>query len=167
MKLKLKRKTPAKSAKREEKPIRIPETDRKPRNMDFNVTEEVLSKMGTLAASGLNLEQIAHCFDISYETLHRHAKADDRIDRAIKGGRSKAVAMVANRLYNDALVSENLGAQIFYLKQNGFKDGQALEVTGANGGPLEMVEVKLTPKERAAKLLMILNAAKDRKPAKA
>lgn len=164
MKLKLKRKTPAKAA---EKPIPLPTSDRKPYNNSFEVTDEVLSKMSTLAASGLNLEQIAHCFDISYETLHARAKEDSRIHSSIKGGRAKAVAMVANRLYNDALKEENLGAQIFYLKQNGFKDGQALEVTGKDGGPLEMMEVKLTPKERAAKLLMILNAARDRKPAKA
>lgn len=127
--------------------------------------EEDYAKIERLAGQGLNREQISHVLGVSRATFSRKTAADEKIEAAIKDGRSKAIAMVSNRLFQDALEPRNLGAQVFYLKnQAGWRDRADVELTGKDGGPIETADkTEYTDDERAIRIASILEAVRIRK----
>lgn len=74
-----------------------------------------LDKVESLAASGLTLEQVAHCLGISYDTLNERSKEFSDFAAAIKRGKSKGIGMMANNLVKLAKAG-NAAANIFWLK---------------------------------------------------
>jgi hypothetical protein len=72
-----------------------------------------------LAANGLTDQQIAAFFGMSLLELRKKKKVSEMLDRALATGQAKGVAKVANKLFLNATVENNLIAQIFYLKARG------------------------------------------------
>lgn len=97
-----------------------------------------LNEVARLAGLGLTREQIAALLNISLPTLYSRQKEDPAFAEAMKSGRAKSLEVVSSRLME--LVAEgNLGAMIFYLKsQGGWSEKQSIELTGKNGGAIEV-----------------------------
>ena len=91
-----------------------------------------LAKVEELASRLLSKEQIAISLGISTATLYNRQLEDVEFLEAIKRGRQKGVAMVANKLVESAM-DGNTTAQIFVLKTHGgpdWKDRQDVNLTG-------------------------------------
>lgn len=91
-----------------------------------------LAKVEELASRLLSKEQIAISLGISTATLYNRQLEDVEFLEAIKRGRQKGVAMVANKLVESAM-DGNTTAQIFVLKTHGgpdWKDRQDVNLSG-------------------------------------
>lgn len=77
-----------------------------------------LKRAEALAARGLTLEQIAVSLGIGVRTLSRHKRQEADLAEAIKRGREKGIATVANKLFESAM-DGNTAAMIFFLKARG------------------------------------------------
>lgn len=91
-----------------------------------------LAKVEALASKLLSKEQIAISLGISERTLYTNQKESAEFAEAIKRGREKGVAAVANKLVESAM-DGNTTAQIFVLKTHGgpdWKDRQDVNLSG-------------------------------------
>ena len=91
-----------------------------------------LAKVEALASRLLTKEQIAISLGISVDTLYSRQRESQDFQDAIKRGREKGVATVANKLVESA-IEGNTTAQIFILKTHGgqdWKDKQDVNLTG-------------------------------------
>ena len=91
-----------------------------------------LAKVEELASRLLSKEQIAISLGISTATLYNRQLEDVEFLEAIKRGRQKGVAMVANKLVESAM-DGNTTAQIFVRKTHGgpdWKDRQDINLSG-------------------------------------
>lgn len=79
------------------------------------ITPEIIKQAEKLAARGLTMEQIAHSVGMGTSTLYDKAVKNLELAEAIKKGRARGIATVANSLY-EAAKNGNTTAQIFYLK---------------------------------------------------
>ena len=105
----------------------------RPRKM---LTPEQLSQIEGLAAL-LNMDQMADYFGMARSTFQEVIKRDPEISGMYARGRSKAVASVAQGLLAQAR-DGNTQASMFYLKtQAGWKDTQAIEHSGPDGGAIK------------------------------
>jgi len=103
-------------------------------------TDKQIQEIATLAAV-LNQTQVADYFGITVPTFHAAMGRDPRISLAYKEGRAKAITTIAGSLLQAAR-SGNLGAMCFYLKtQAGWRETSVHEITGADGGPIQVEEV--------------------------
>lgn len=84
----------------------------------IEVTEEVIKQAEMLASQGLNQRQIAAYFGVNKDTITARRKESQTFSDAIKRGRAKGVASIANALFQTARQG-NTTAQIFYLKTVG------------------------------------------------
>ena len=75
-------------------------------------------RVEALASRGLSLEQIAVSLGFNVRTLLRHKKQESELSEAIKRGREKGIATVANKLFESAMAG-NTAAMIFFLKARG------------------------------------------------
>ena len=99
-----------------------------------------LKKVELLAARGLSFEQIATALGISDKTLLKRRRENSEVSEAIKRGKERGIAQVANKLFDQALAG-NTTAMIFYLKtQAGWKETNRQELTGADGGAVQVEE---------------------------
>ena len=97
-----------------------------------------------LAAQGLTTKQIADCLGVARSTLYNKMKQELDVMDAIKRGRAKGLADVANALFQSA-VGGNVTAMIYYLKARDPKrwsDRRQTEITGKGGGPVELLPFK-------------------------
>jgi len=91
-----------------------------------------IDEVEALAAQGLTHEQIALSLGIGTSTLYAKKATDPEILEALKRGKAKGIAKVSNALFKNATVNNNLGAQVFYLKnQAGWKDKIEQEHNGS------------------------------------
>jgi transcriptional regulator with XRE-family HTH domain len=81
----------------------------------FEITQEVIDKAESLAASGLTKQEIADCLGISYQTLNEKTKEFAEFSEAIIRGKAKGIGMMANNLVKLAK-GGNAAANIFWLK---------------------------------------------------
>lgn len=65
----------------------------------YEITEEICGKAETLAAQGLNMEQIADCLGISYDTLNERRKEFSEFSVSIKRGQAKGIGILTNKLF--------------------------------------------------------------------
>lgn len=112
-----------------------------------------------MAAFGIPYEEIAAVIGISHDTLSLRY-ADE-----LRRGRPEANYRVARKLYSTATRGrgrEAVTAQMFWLSTRGgsaWKKTETHQLVGADNGPIRTEEVgQLTDKERAIRLLQILNA---------
>lgn len=91
-----------------------------------------LAKVEALASRLLSKEQIAISLGIGTTTLYSRQKENVEFEEAIKRGREKGVATIANKLVESAIAG-NTTAQIFVLKTHGgqeWKDKQDINLSG-------------------------------------
>ena len=91
-----------------------------------------LAKVEALASRLLSKEQIAISLGIGTTTLYSRQKENVEFEEAIKRGREKGVATIANKLVESA-IDGNTTAQIFILKTHGgqeWKDKQDINLSG-------------------------------------
>ena len=91
-----------------------------------------LAKVEALASRLLTKEQIAISLGISVDTLYSRQRENQEFQDAIKRGREKGVATIANKLVESA-IDGNTTAQIFILKTHGgqeWKDKQDINLSG-------------------------------------
>ena len=91
-----------------------------------------LAKVEALASRLLSKEQIAISLGIGTTTLYSRQKENVEFEEAIKRGREKGVATIANKLVESA-IDGNTTAQIFILKTHGgqeWKDKQDINLIG-------------------------------------
>ena len=96
----------------------IVEIERKPSRFGrkgFQITPDILKQVEKFAGQGLTQEQIGHCLGISHETFHKQKRNSSDFVEAIKRGQSKAISLVSNALFENAM-SGNAVSQIFWLK---------------------------------------------------
>lgn len=97
-----------------------------------------IKRVESLAALGLTQMQIADALGICNDTLIERKKEFPEFVEAIKRGQNKGIAEVTNALFRNATKNDNLGAQVFYLKNRaGWKDKTETEVSGKDGKPIE------------------------------
>ena len=97
-----------------------------------------LAKVEALASRLLSKEQIAISLGISEKTLYNRQNEFAEFTEAIKRGREKGVATIANKLVESA-IDGNTTAQIFILKTHGgqeWKDKQDVNLT--SDGPVQI-----------------------------
>ena len=84
-------------------------------NAYIPITPEMIEKAEKLAARGLNMEQIAYSIGLGKTKLYREKSQNEELEEAIKRGKSKGIATIANSLFENAKAG-NTTAQIFFLK---------------------------------------------------
>lgn len=110
------------------------------------LTEEQIGQVEKLAAV-LNQDQLADFLGMSPRTFRERMTDTPEVSAAYKRGRSHGVASVATGLLKQAR-DGNTTAAIFYLKtQAGWKEKDALEITGAEGAAIQITRTIIDPKE--------------------
>lgn len=89
-------------------------------------TEIDLEKIESFAALGLTREQVAHNLGFTSRTWQRY-NTDGTLEEAYQKGKSKGISVIANALYQKAKQG-NTTAQIFFLKCNGWKEENGLDL---------------------------------------
>lgn len=114
----------------------------------FEATPEIKKQVEALAGYGIPQEQIGAIVGCSDDTLRKYFAED------LLKGKAKANAQIAQTLFNKAK-SGDTSALIFWAKtQMKWKETTVNEITGENGGPLEISEAKqkllsgIIPKEK-------------------
>ncbi len=106
-----------------------------------------LKQVESLAANGLTQEQIASALGISETTLHQRKRDSADFAAAIKRGKAKGIALVTNKLM-ESIKGGNMTGMIFFLKtQAGWKETNVQEVTGANGGAIQVNTTAMSAEE--------------------
>ena len=106
-----------------------------------------LKQVESLAANGLTQEQIACALGISESTLTKRKKENTDFTDAIKRGKAKGIALVTNKLM-ESIKGGNMTGMIFFLKtQAGWKETNLHEVTGANGGAIQVNTTAMSAEE--------------------
>lgn len=86
-----------------------------------------LQQVEMLAANGLTQQQIADSLGISVSTIESRLRENEEFKDAIKKGKAKGIALIANQLFEKAKSGDTTSI-IFYLKtQAGWKETQAVE----------------------------------------
>ncbi len=110
----------------------------------FTPTLEQRKKVEQLHAFGLTTFQIAAVLEVSEVTIRRHFKKE------LEQGTAKATALVAQNLFRTATEGRGmtaLTAQMFWLKTRArWREVDRLEVTGAEGQPLQIGVVAIPAK---------------------
>lgn len=81
----------------------------------FQITDEVKSKVESLAAQGLTQEQICSVLGISRQTMCKKKRMFADFNDALKRGKNKGLATITNSLFNKAKTGDT-ASTIFYLK---------------------------------------------------
>ena len=90
-------------------------------------TQVDIDQVEELASRGLTKEQIAISLGIGQTTLYALQRKNEDFAEAIKRGKQRGVATIANKLY-EAAEGGNMAAMIFFLKtQGGWTEKQIIE----------------------------------------
>ncbi len=119
----------------------------------------------SLSARGLTKEQIAASLGMHPRTFYRQQQENEEINLAFEAGRAHAVLLASDKLFEKALAGDN-ACLIFWLKaRGGWRDTGHLEISGVNGGPVEVSDVKTKLLEKLARLGAENNEEGDESPA--
>jgi hypothetical protein len=104
----------------------------------FEITDDIIQKAESYASRGLNREQIADALGMGLSTMYEKMEKYPDFMEALKRGKAKGIAHVANCLIKNA-ENGNASAQIFYLKcQANWKDTDTLEISGKDGDAIKI-----------------------------
>ena len=81
----------------------------------FEITEEVMSEVKTLAGQGLTVKQIASCLGVSPSTFYLKQAEFSEFSETIKKGQAIGLSKVTNKLFENAAVKGDNVAIIYYL----------------------------------------------------
>lgn len=114
----------------------------------FEITQEVIDLAESYASRGLNQQQIADALGISHETFNNKKNQFVEFAEAIKRGKAKGIALVADALLKN-IENANVTAQIFYLKVHAkWKESSVLELTGEDGKPIQTEQTHISAQKR-------------------
>lgn len=99
------------------------------------------AEVETLAAV-LSVEQMAAYFGICSNTFTAICERDPTILEAYKRGKAKAIENVAQGLVQKALAGDTTSAIFFLKTQARWRETERHEITGADGGPLELSRIE-------------------------
>jgi hypothetical protein len=124
-----------------------------------NLTKEQLELLQKLSGIRLPMDQIATMLDISYDTLDRMSKSSGAVRAAIDKGRAKGSSLYRQTVYQMAVGEKNPRMLEFWGKtQEGFKTADRLELTGADGGPVNTLSLDhLSDEELETRLAALKN----------
>jgi len=105
------------------------------------LTEKQLGEIETLAAF-LSVEQMADYFGIGRTTFYNLAEKNPEILERYKRGKSKAIAHIAQGLIQKARAGDTASAIFFLKTQARWAETQKHELTGADGGPVEVARIE-------------------------
>ena len=80
-----------------------------------SLTEEEYKQISLWSGDGLNESQIATLLNVNISTITREKKRNEQFAHAIKKGKYKAVQLVANKVFQNAMDGKETSA-IFFLK---------------------------------------------------
>ena len=104
------------------------------------LTSDQIAQVEALAGF-LTVEQIADYLGVGRTTFFNIMERQSEVSERYKKGLSIAVADIAGNLVEKAR-SGDMTAIIFFLKTRaGWKESQKVELTGDNGGPVEITKV--------------------------
>lgn len=110
-------------------------------------TPDQLTQIEAMAGFGLSTDKIAILLGVSERTLQRAAEHDHTVRDTLERGRAKVELQVRKGAY-DAAKAGNVTMQIFLLKTKyGFREVERLELTGADGGPIETKKIDMSDEE--------------------
>lgn len=126
----------------------------KPPISPSGLNESQLKMIRGMSTVRMPYEDIAESVGWSKTTFERNMKSDDMLREAVLDGRRNAKGRVHNHLYT-SMFDQTLPPNVrysyatFWAKtKEGFTTTEKLELTGADGGPVEIS--KLTSEERKA-----------------
>ena len=103
---------------------------------EFEITQQVIDQAELLASQGLTQNQIALALGMGESTLYEKKAKFPEFAEAIKAGKAKGVAMVAEKLMEKAMAMDTTSI-LFYLKcQGGWRDSP--EPTYSDSGTLNI-----------------------------
>ena len=105
------------------------------------LTDKQRGEVETLAAF-LSIEQLADYFGIGRTTFYALAEKDPEILEHYKRGKSKAIAHIAQGLIQKARAGDTTSAIFFLKTQARWRETERHEITGADGGPLELSRIE-------------------------
>jgi hypothetical protein len=105
------------------------------------LSEKQRGEVETLAAF-LSIEQLADYFGIGRTTFYALAEKDPEILEHYKRGKSKAIAHIAQGLIQKARAGDTTSAIFFLKTQARWRETERHEITGADGGPLELSRIE-------------------------
>ena len=87
----------------------------KPGRKKINFTDEDIANIERWSGDGLSEAQIATLLGCSLSTIARKKREKGRFDTALKKGKTRAVQLVANKIFQNAMDGNETSA-IFFLK---------------------------------------------------
>ena len=103
---------------------------------------------------------------VSRTTFYKYLNKYETVKEALEDERESRHDYVETKLMQ-AIEGNNIAAIIFYLKTQckarGYVERYQQELTGPDGGPMEIMNVELTETERAAGIDAIFDAARARR----
>lgn len=114
------------------------------------LTEKQRGEIETLAAF-LSIEQLADYFGIGRTTFYALAEKDPEILEHYKRGKSKAIAHIAQGLIQKARAGDTTSAIFFLKTQARWAETQKHELTGADGGPVEVARIERVVVDKGGK----------------
>lgn len=108
------------------------------------IDDAFLQKAEEAAAKGGGYSEIARTMGVGESTLRKHRKKAKALEEAIANGRAKAIRLVEDALFLDALTPGNTVAKIWFLKNRApdrWKDKHEVEAKVDVSLAEELVEV--------------------------
>jgi len=136
---------------------------RKPGSNAYEPDDNDRKQVLVLVGMGLTHDQISKVMGLSDESLRKHFREE------LDTGEAKLNAKVAQNLFNIATSKQSgcVPAAIFWMKTRaGWREKDRVELTGADGGPIQIeaktVEVDDLDEEQLDALEMALLSVKDK-----
>lgn len=125
------------------------------------ITEIDYERIENMAAIGLTLPQIGAIMGMSKSALLRRAAEDTKLSESLERGRANGIATVVQTAYKMATDGKNPAMTQFFLKcRSGWAEKNQLEISGRDGGPIEVENVTLEEvRERKAELLKLIKSS--------
>ena len=114
------------------------------------LTEKQRAEVETLAAF-LSVDQMADYFGIGRTTFFAMMEREPDIGERYKRGKSKAIAFVAQGLLQKARAGDTTSAIFFLKTQARWAETQKHELTGADGGPVEVARIERVVVDKGGK----------------
>ena len=97
---------------------------------------EYHDRIKLMAAIGIPHSQIAGVLKMSLETLHRCYRDD------LDYGASSANTVVGGKIFEAAKRGESWACSLWAARRMGWKETTATELTGKDGGPIELTDIE-------------------------
>ena len=119
------------------------ERKRAVRSDKINFTSKQIGQVEALAGVGMTVEQIADYMGCSKSTMDRRIAEDEKLNEALRKGRTRAHGKVLQAAYNMATDEKHSDFTKFYLRSRyGWSEKQEIEISGDIGVNSEQAFLK-------------------------